>query len=83
MHLKQRSRKKSCQSKVWEDNTGTIQLAEAANKVTFWTKHIVTKYHFFYRHLNDGVKVQKVDTTQQLADVFTKGLHNISLKIDG
>ena len=30
-------------SKVWEDNTGTIRLAEAAHKVTFRTKHIVVK----------------------------------------
>jgi len=61
-------------SKVWEGNMGTIQLAEAANKVTFRTKHIVVKYHFFCSHLSDEVKIQKVDTTEQLADIFTKGL---------
>jgi len=61
-------------SKVWEDNTGTIRLAEAAHKVTFCTKHIAVKYHFFHSHFSDEVRVQKVDTTEQLADVFTKGL---------
>jgi len=61
-------------SKVWEDNTGTIHLAEAANQVTLCTKHIAVKYHFFCSHLSDEVKVQKVDTTEQLADVFTKSL---------
>ena len=61
-------------SKVWEDNTGTIRLAEAAHKVTFCMKHIAVKYHFFHSHLSDEVRVLKVDTTEQLADVFTKGL---------
>ncbi len=61
-------------SKVWEDNTGTIWLAEAANSVTFCTKHIAVKYHFFRSHLNDEVKVQKVDTNEQLANIFTNGL---------
>jgi len=42
--------------------------------VTLRTKHIAVKYHFFRSHLSDEVKVQKVDTTEQLADVFTKGL---------
>ena len=37
-------------SKVWEDNTGTIRLAEAAYKVTFCTKHIAVKYHLFHTH---------------------------------
>jgi len=49
-------------------------LAEAANKVTFQMKHIMVKYHFFHSHLCDEVKVQKVDTTEQLPDVITKGL---------
>jgi len=61
-------------SKVWEDNTRTIRLAEAAHKVTLCIKHIAVKYHFFCSHLSDEVKVQKVDTTEQLADLFTKGL---------
>jgi len=38
-------------SRVCEDNIGKIQLAEATNKVTFWTMHIAAKYHFFREHL--------------------------------
>jgi len=49
-------------------------LAEATNKITFRTKHIAIKYHFFKEHLNEEIQVQKVDTTNQLADIFTKGL---------
>ena len=37
-------------------------------------KHIAVKYHFFRSHLSDEVRVLKVDTTEQFADVFTKGL---------
>lgn len=61
-------------SKVWEDNNGAIRLAEASNKVTLRTKHIAVKYHFFREHLSDEIQVQKVDTTNQIADIFTKGL---------
>ncbi len=61
-------------SKVWEDNTGTIRLTESANKVTFCMKHITVKYHFFCSHWSDEIRVQNVNTTEQLADVFTKGL---------
>jgi len=35
---------------------------------------LVANFHFFSHHLNDKVKVQKVDTKEQLADQFTKGL---------
>ena len=60
-------------SRVWEDNNGAIRLAEATSKITFRTKHIAVKYHFFREHLRDEIQVKKVDTTNQLADIFTKG----------
>jgi len=60
-------------SKIWEDEMDMFQMTEAANKVTFWTKHIAVKHHFLHSHLNDEVKVQKVDITEQLADLITKG----------
>jgi len=50
-------------------------LAEATNKIIFRTKHIAIKYHFFREHhLSEEIQVKKVDTTYQLADIFTKGL---------
>jgi len=58
-------------SQVWEDNNGAIHLAEAANKVSFSTK---IKYHFFRENLSDEIQVKKIDTNDQLADIFTKGL---------
>ena len=48
------------------------RLAEATSKITFRTKHIAVKYHFFREHLSDEIQVKKVDTTNQLADIFTK-----------
>jgi len=59
--------------------TQVIWLAEVANKVTFFTKHIVVKYHFFCSQLNDEVEVQKVDTTEQLAGMFTKGFGTVPI----
>jgi len=59
---------------VWEDNNGAIYLAEATNKVSCRTKHIAVKYHFFRENLSDEIQVKKIDTNDQLADIFTKGL---------
>jgi len=61
-------------STVWEDHTGAIRLAEATSKTTFKTKHIAVQYHFFREHLHEEIQVKTVDTTNQLADLFTKEL---------
>ena len=59
---------------VWEDNNSCIRVAESP-KFTPRTKHIVLKYHHF-RHfvLNGTVNIKPIDTTEQLADIFTKPL---------
>ena len=61
---------------MWEDNNGALQLATNPNKVSIRTKHLVVKYHFFRHHIatNGEIRVLKVDTTEQIADIFTKGL---------
>jgi len=61
---------------VWEDNNGTLQLATNPNKVSIQTKHLAVKYHFFQHHIESIGKiwVLKVNTTEQIADIFTKGL---------
>ena len=39
------------------------------------TKHIATKYHHFREHVRTGtLLVKRVETTEQLADIFTKAL---------
>lgn len=39
------------------------------------SKHIAVKYHFFCSHVASGsIKIFKIATTEQNADIFTKGL---------
>ena len=67
------------QSTVFEDNNGALGLATSP-KLTPCTKHIAVKYHFFRSYISDkegdnkGVKIQRIDTKEQIADIFTKGL---------
>ena len=63
-------------SKVWEDNNGCLLLASSPMpKVTPRSKHFGIKYHWF-REKVDGekIKILPIDTKEQLADIFTKGL---------
>jgi hypothetical protein len=59
---------------VFEDNNGTLELA---NKPRYRprTKHIAVKYHHFREHVrNKLVSIEPIDTKEQIADQFTKGL---------
>jgi hypothetical protein len=62
-------------STVFEDNTGTIALA-IAPKIAPRTKHIAVKYHHFWSQFgrNKGIEIIRIDTNEQQADPFTKGL---------
>jgi len=71
-----------------EDHTGAIRLAEVTSRPTFKTKHIAVQYHFFREHLHEEIQVKIVDTTNQLADIFTKGLaapqfHHLAARLMG
>jgi hypothetical protein len=68
------SKKSLVRSKVWEDNNGALKLAANTSKVSLRTKHIAIKYHHFRQHVGTDIEVLKVDTTEQIADIFTKGL---------
>jgi hypothetical protein len=51
-----------------------LQLARAP-RMTPRTKHYGIKYHFFRDYVEKGdIKLHKVDTKEQRADIFTKGL---------
>ena len=59
---------------VFEDNQGAKELANTV-KHRPRTKHIVIKYHHFRSHVQKGqVKINSIDTKNQLADTFTKPL---------
>lgn len=59
---------------LFEDNNGALELAREP-RYRPRTKHIAIKYHHFREHVRNGkVKISPIDTRDQLADQFTKGL---------
>ena len=63
--------------KVFEDNRSCIKVA-GSPKFTPRTKHIAIKYHHFRRYVADGtITIVPVDTTDQIADIFTKPLDRV------
>ena len=62
-------------STVFEDNNGALSLATSP-KLSPRTKHIAIKYHHFRESIGqeNGIIIEKVDTTRQKADILTKGL---------
>ena len=61
---------------VWEDNNGALILANLEpGRTTSRSKHFAIKYHWFREKLiPNNIKVEKVDTKEQIADILTKGL---------
>jgi hypothetical protein len=50
-------------------------ILASSPKMTPRSKHIAVKYHFFRSHVQKGdIKIYKIDTKEQKADIFTKGL---------
>jgi cysteine sulfinate desulfinase/cysteine desulfurase-like protein len=67
-------------STAFEDNNGALILA-MMKKMTPRSKHIAIKYHHFKQAVFNGfVKILKVNSEQQLADIFTKGLGSIKFQ---
>ena len=62
-------------STVFEDNNGALSLA-LSPKMSPRTKHIAIKYHHFRENVGEskGIRIVKIDTNLQKADIFTKGL---------
>lgn len=62
------------QSTVYEDNDACLKFARMP-KLTPRTKHIGVPYHWFRTQVeNLEIHIERVDTTMQLGDQFTKGL---------
>ena len=65
-------------STVYEDNSGAIRIASCP-KLTPISKFIAVKYNWFRQHVESGdIKIEKVESSKQLADIFTKGLQGDS-----
>lgn len=60
--------------KVFEDNSGALEMANE-HKFRPRTKHINVKLHHFRSYVNSGeISVHKIDTLEQNADYLTKPL---------
>jgi hypothetical protein len=60
--------------KVFEDNSGALELARLP-KLCPRTKHINVCYHHFREHVRKGlIKIFPIDTKAQIADTLTKAL---------
>ena len=58
--------------KVFEDNSGALEMAKN-HKYRPRTKHINVKFHHFRDYVTRGdVSIHKIDTKEQLADYMTK-----------
>ena len=62
-------------SKRFEDNKSCITVSRAPS-MTSRTRHINVKYQTFRSYIDKdkGIEIEHVDTTEQTADMFTKGL---------
>jgi hypothetical protein len=60
--------------KVFEDNSGALELARLP-KLCPCTKHINVCYHHFHKHVRNGhIKIFPVGTKNQIANALTKAL---------
>eukprot|EP00956_Cyclotella_meneghiniana_P016409 scaffold25911_cov23-Cyclotella_meneghiniana.AAC.4 len=67
---------------VHEDNVGALTLGRLEPKrMTPRSKHYAIKYHWFREQIGSrNIKLVKVDTHDQLGDIFTKGLGGVPLR---
>ena len=63
-------------TKVWEDNVGALTLSNLEpGRNTSRSKHFTIKLHWFRESLeSNSIEVLKVESKNQIADIFTKGL---------
>jgi hypothetical protein len=68
--------------RIHEDNVGALTLAKLEPaRMTPRLKHYAIKYHWFCKHVHaNHVKIVKIDTANQLGDLFTKSLVHLRLK---
>ena len=58
--------------RIFEDNSGAIEMAKVP-KMRPRTKHLNIKLHHFRDYITRGdIKIQAIDTTNQLANYLTK-----------
>ena len=69
-----RSIESTIKATVFEDNNSALLLA-TTQRVTNRTRYYAVKWHWFWDAVRQGkVKVERIDSSNQKADYFTKGL---------
>ena len=69
-------------STVFEDNQGCLSLVNVP-KMSTKNKYLALKYHFFRSHIGKpkGIVAKYIKTSEQKADIFTKGLPADQFKV--
>lgn len=74
----------SMHTTIWEDNVGCLTLANLELPLlTPRSKAIAVRYHWFRQFVSQdqgrdgGIVIKKVNTKDQIADIFTKGLAHL------
>jgi transposase InsO family protein len=64
---------------IYEDNVGALTLGRLEPKrMTPRSKHYAIKYHWFREQIGPrNIQLVKIDTKNQLGDIFTKGLGSV------
>ena len=60
-------------STVYEENNGSI-VVTTSPRMTPTSKHIAVKYNWFRHHVGKEFVIRKIESENQKADIFTKGL---------
>ena len=60
-------------STIYEDNNRAIAV-ETSPMMTPTPKHIAVKYHWFRQNVGKEFVMRKMESENQKADIFTKGL---------
>lgn len=72
---------KQLASIIFEDNVGALEIASKEAQYRPRTKHIAIRYHHFRDHVADGsLIIKKIDTKEQIADIFTKPLPRVTFE---
>ncbi len=68
---------------IHEDSVGALALGKLEPwRMTPWSKHYAIKYHWFREHIGPRrIELVKIDTDDQLGDLFTKGLTKIKFSM--
>ena len=76
------SEKSNLHVRIHEDNVGALVLGKLeSRRMTLRSKHYAVRYHWFRTHIGPQNDIlQKIDTTQQLGNIFTKGLGRVTFE---